>query len=105
MDMVEKVARAIVVSSGLDPDMTYGHEGPEWKLYAHNARAAIEAMRDPTSWMLNEAVQIYEDQRGNVAGFEYWERMINAALEEPEREAGIAALLQGAGDGELRPGV
>lgn len=46
------------------------------------ALAAIEAMREPTTWMLNEAVQISQDQGGNVAGYEYWQRMIDAALDQ-----------------------
>lgn len=53
-----------------------------WPINTKDARAVIEAMREPSSWMLNEAVQIYEDQKGNVAGFEYWQRMIDAALKE-----------------------
>lgn len=74
--MVEKVARAIAdninaaLPAGVEIDAHYA------------ARAAIEAMMEPTSWMMNEAVQIAEDQGGNVSGYEYWQRMIQAALKE-----------------------
>lgn len=46
------------------------------------ATAALEGTMEPTSWMLNEAVQIYEDQNGNVSGSEYWHAMVNAAINE-----------------------
>lgn len=68
------------------------HEDHGRDYYRSLAKAAIEAMRKPSTWMLNEAVQISVEQRGNVAGFEYWQRMIDAALDEPAREAARAAL-------------
>lgn len=74
--MVEKVAKAIHES--------LGYETP-WETCTQcqdAARAAIEAMMEPTSWMLNEAVQVADDQGGNVSGYEYWQRMIQAALKE-----------------------
>lgn len=73
--MVEKVATALYPSA-------YSR-GAAFEEHAKaKARAAIEAMMEPTSWMLNEAVQIAEDQGGNVSGYEYWQRMIQAALKE-----------------------
>ena len=74
-NMVEKVAKAILVRVPSGYGMTEA-EADEY------ARAAIEAMMEPTSWMFNEAVQIAEDQDGNVSGYEYWQRMIDAALKE-----------------------
>lgn len=82
-EMVERVAKAICWKNGMNPDLTLGGDGVNflWHEYEGQARAAIEAMREPTSWMLNEAVEIGLEQKGNVAGFEYWQRMIDAALE------------------------
>jgi uncharacterized protein YuzE len=65
-----------------------------WESFVDDAVTAIKAMREPSSWVMNEAVQIYVDQKGNVAGFEYWQRMIDAALAEPSREAAIDAALK-----------
>ena len=82
--MVERVARAMSVADGFHPEAVSNDEDgePAWKIYEGMARSAIEAMREPTSWMLNEAVQLSEDQAGNVAGHEYWHRMVDAALKE-----------------------
>ena len=54
-EMVERIARAICVASGQDPDFDYDPRGISfgddirWKLYVPKARAAIEAMREPTA--------------------------------------------------------
>lgn len=91
MNMIEKVARAIFASEGMvytddermfEPYPYDELDEIEKASFEHKAKAAIEAMREPSSWMLNEAVQIYEDQAGSVSGFEYWQRMIDAALED-----------------------
>lgn len=64
-EMVEKVARAICRASGEDP-------------YAWDsiARAAIEAMREPSEAMV--AVCFSDGDAGPI-----WRDMINAALAEP----------------------
>lgn len=78
MDMVEKVARAIMIHQGMreaDRDL---------------ARAAIAAMREPTPEMQRKF-----DAEGDHTGFqedcpmcgghlEGWRRMIDAALSEPK---------------------
>lgn len=43
-EMIERVARAICDASHDNPD-------PDWRAYEHLARAAIEAMREPTEAM------------------------------------------------------
>ena len=60
MDMIEKVARALCVAAGHDPDgptcdvysPSDPHIGEPWAGYRREARAAIAAMREPTPAML-----------------------------------------------------
>lgn len=88
-EMVERVARAMCekhYSERFGPSAENNHvkmnvDG-NWHLFTGAARAAIEAMVEPTTWMLNEAVEIAVEQDGNVSGNEYWQRMIQAALKE-----------------------
>ena len=56
--IIERVARAICVAAGHDPDMTHDIHVPgdpvaghAWAGYRSMARAAIEAMREPTDAM------------------------------------------------------
>jgi hypothetical protein len=47
MDMVERVARAIAQANGVNPDdVALGVH--VWRIYEADAKAAIEAMREPT---------------------------------------------------------
>lgn len=52
-EMVERVARAMCVANGWDPDKDDEVLAPEgalnWNLYEKHARAAVEAMREPTA--------------------------------------------------------
>lgn len=59
--MIERVARAICVASGLDPDRPFSSSNysketePQefaWHEYLPEARAAINAMREPTESMV-----------------------------------------------------
>ena len=43
-DLVELVARAICVSTGVGPDLKYEDGQPAWTGYVKHARAAIAAM-------------------------------------------------------------
>ncbi len=55
MDMVERVARAILVSEIPEADFDYCKYVPDHPLYERSmraARAAIEAMREPTTAQL-----------------------------------------------------
>lgn len=96
MNMIEKVARSLATIayrrahetdekfvSSLYPHGETEFVDKRFAFYVDDAKAAIEALREPSSWMLNEAVQISEDQASNVSGYEYWQRMIDAALKEP----------------------
>lgn len=84
-DMLERVAKAIWNDS---------YPEDEWneidrRDYLGHARAAIEAMREPTKWMTRAAVRY-----GDSAGYEHisewdakivWEAMIDAALAEERK--------------------
>jgi hypothetical protein len=82
-EMVERVAKALSIVDGNHPDACSNDEEeiPAWKLYVKDARAAIEAMREPTEAMLNEAVGALDSH--NVGSHEaniVWQAMIDEAL-------------------------
>lgn len=58
MSMVERVARAICWKNGMNPDLTLGGDGVNflWHEYEGQARAAIEAMREPSGKMVSHLV-------------------------------------------------
>jgi hypothetical protein len=65
-EMVERVARAICVADGVDPDMLCSGLGniiPEgetwtaWRVREKQARAAIAAMREPTEAMTSAVLK------------------------------------------------
>ncbi len=45
-DLVEKVARAMCVANHGDPDEDMPNDGPRWKYWVPNARAAIAAVAE-----------------------------------------------------------
>lgn len=75
MNVVEKVARAIVVFWGEDPDRQTVTGKLMWEETAPLARAAIAAMRTPTSEMCIAGVA--HDHVRTV-----WQAMIDEALRE-----------------------
>lgn len=85
MDMIEKVARAICLAEGFDPDFNYDPNGlgamavsdVRWKLFTHAARAAIEAMREPDHDLTAAVVPVGYDRTHAVIA---WRTMIDAAL-------------------------
>lgn len=99
MTMIERVARAMCVAKGIDPDEpTHASGGTgiditvyqrQWQKQVVAARAAIEAMREPSEKMAaaffspiadTAAASYFEDD-----DFEYCYRaMINAALEDTQ---------------------
>ena len=83
MTMVERVAVAICRALGDDPD----REGERLTAYDDAARAAIEAMRDPTPEMLEAG-----GRKGGFDGYwvedntaAIWAAMIDTALDMPVR--------------------
>jgi hypothetical protein len=83
-EMIERVARAICAASGSpDPDEIWnGH--PLWEEFSDDARAAIEAMREPTEPMMQAAESEAEAYFGNgqerLEPEQVWRVMIDAAL-------------------------
>lgn len=72
MNMIEKVARAIALSNRA-PD------SDDWPVYVNDAKAAIEAMREPTEVMVEDG----QDARLDGGGYyDVWRAMIDAALRE-----------------------
>lgn len=84
--MIERVARVLAEKDGVHPDWSatgMGMPGPEdnepgWKLYEEEARAAIEAMREPTDAMV---VAGRDETDWEPKARAVWSSMIDAALE------------------------
>jgi hypothetical protein len=73
-EMLERVARAICIANDSEPDAPNGAAGLLWKLYAADALAAIEALREPTKGMLKEGAWVASSP------LECWQAMIDEAL-------------------------
>lgn len=94
-DMIERVARAICRAGGKDPDETMielgGVRTPMWDAFVPIARAAIEAMREPTEAMVaamgSDLTDEGEPRAGTQASLElsraHWRKGIDAALNPP----------------------
>lgn len=86
--MIERVARAICTANGGDPDSD-DHRQPTWRDYVPEARAAIEAMREPSRVMI-KAGRKSPDVRGGTSDCDVspfpnntitrYQAMIDAAL-------------------------
>jgi len=93
-EMIERVARAIYAVSEADIDWT--EETYQAKnIVREEARAAIEAMRLPTTSMIISATR-FENRLGEgrvevnygVVAMDIWPKMIDAALNPPTPKAG-----------------
>lgn len=82
-DMVERVARALCRHAGA------GHfKGRDldayveiyWRGHASGARAAVEAMRNPTDKMICASLDDHDKRSGRQSITECWNSMIDAAL-------------------------
>lgn len=76
-EMVERVAKAMAKADA---------DNPAWKMYVREARAALEALREPTVEMLVAAQEEWmcvraAEERGDFI----WRAMIDAALSEGPR--------------------
>lgn len=85
MDMVERVARAICLANGNDPDGGgFGNAG--WREYLTESRAAIEAMSEVTGPMGLAGYAAWDNfgqdaLLGPVELIAIWRAMVTAALE------------------------
>lgn len=80
MNMIERVAKALSIADGNHPDACSNDEDeiPYWTLYVKMARAAIEAMREPTEEMANAGAKVA------FMSADLWAAMIDAALSTTE---------------------
>lgn len=87
-EMVKRVARAIALGMGENPDENVGSLLDEnkviWQDYEKAARSAIEALRVPTEAMLKEGAGVGDGNDdyaiGERAAGDAWQAMIDAAL-------------------------
>lgn len=83
-DMVDRVAKALSIADGMHPDACSNDEAeiPMWTLYVDDARAAIEAMREPTKAMLDELDLANRGWGTTDHSREIWQSVIDIALKE-----------------------
>jgi hypothetical protein len=79
---IEQVARALCQSAGHDPrgkQQVSSGEAENWTFFVQAARAAVEAMREPSQAMIEAAREdiLVADASG------VWRTMINTALSAP----------------------
>lgn len=77
MTMIEKVARAIWDANGWHAPNDEDRRTAPWALCRRQARAAIEAMREPTEAMTH-ALKFYGMLDGDTD--QTWDKVIDAAL-------------------------
>lgn len=103
--MIERVARAICNAAGIDPDgkfkssdysaRTAPHEYA-WHEFLPEARAAIEAMRDPTEGMLHAGRMKTTTEWIESGPDDVWGAMIEVAIKNEEWRDRLLALLPAA---------
>lgn len=102
-EMIERIARAIRAANALDDEGPYvGFKDAERRFDARLARAAIEAMREPTDDMLEQCYGMSTSGDGDGGCYadkrdakELWQRMIDEALNVPSTDARPAGAAHG----------
>jgi hypothetical protein len=82
MTMIERIARALCISQGENPDQPTPHHKTVdfiWQHYRKDARAVLEAMMEPTDQMVKAAFDVFASENDAKAN---WYCMIEAALKE-----------------------
>lgn len=95
MTTLEKVARAICVANGEDPEKMYpyvdpgsptlqsfGVYQPQWFQVLPLARAALQALHDPTNEMLRITRPVMDGYEHKQTPLEAWQAMIHGILNE-----------------------
>lgn len=84
-DMVERVARALAAADGMHPEAVSNDEDqvPGWTLYVDDARAAIEAMREPTDAMTDAIWEETADPCWRENAIKAWQAGVDVALKRP----------------------
>lgn len=78
--VIERVARAIASSAAAAfGDRAIHYVENNWGAYTNQARAAIAALREPTTEVVN-SFSCYEESKEEIA--EYWKRAIDTLLKE-----------------------
>ena len=97
--MKERIARALAIADGRDPDadfrmldgimLTVAVDKPEiWRTYLKKVDAVLNAMTEPTDQMLEEGAYLTPNSQGGEGPIqpevtrEIWQAMITAAKEE-----------------------
>lgn len=78
-EMIERVARALWDAQATRPDTWDSLHPSKQAGMRDRARAAIEAMQEPTDAMVDRGAEV----DGPSGAIEVWGEMISAALEEP----------------------
>ena len=73
-DLIEKVARAMCADAGFDPEQVMPNDGPRWRYYQPQARAAIAAVAE---WL-------EDGTHGLTDGELYLAARIRKQLEQPK---------------------
>jgi len=81
-EMVKRVATAICQASGGDPGRSKSELVLDWKLYEPQARAAIEAMREPSDEMVFRGGLVTDVPWDGKKPARIFAAMIEAALQE-----------------------
>ena len=88
-EMIERVARAIILDAWPDTDWDYVKRIPNHPLWTggiSHARVAIAAMREPTDEMVNHGSDTVDSDNCYIVGervtVEVWQTMIDQALRE-----------------------
>ncbi len=86
--MIERVARARCAEQGINPDAPFRNLVGDkqrivnWQAWTGEARAAIEAMREPTDAMIDAGAVAEGDGNLEAQARNLWAAMIDAALKE-----------------------
>lgn len=73
-ELIEKVARAMCADAGFDPEQVMPNDGPRWRYYQPQARAAIAAVAE---WL-------EDGTHGLTDGELYLAARIRKQLEQPK---------------------
>lgn len=89
-EMVKRVAKAIYDAENGDPNHPNPHFVEGWKLYERHARAAIEAMREPTEEMVFRGALVASNPLDSKKQARVFSAMVDAALQDDRVSATTA---------------
>lgn len=102
MTMLEKMARAMCVASGIDPDRKGNETDWRWQEWLPEARAALLAIREPDARLADAVEPSYSNPYGSEGPYgggpfgdarppiaDIWRDMIDAILNEGTPAGGV----------------